>query len=184
MRNDGMARNAATAPTQRLETVRSYATQDCAATRASTPISTTASEATIQVKPRSKSWWSTFAPRLLTLLRMDWEELCAGSRNAETWIELSGGVRRVAVPPLSFGHFPRERGKTWDSATFYQCKRARGFRLQQLGRGIHSFSSPFANDVGFDAVFVDGDADAGAFGQLECAVGEFPSGVGSILQQV
>ena len=25
---------------------------------------------------------------------------------------------------------------------------------------------------------------SGAFGQLECAVGEFPSGVGSILQQV
>ena len=89
------------------------------------------------------------------------------------------------MPPLSFGHFPRERGKTWDSATFYQCKHGRVVSdCNNPGVGFMVFSSPFANDVGFDAVFVDGDAESGAFGQLECAVGEFPSGVGSILQQV
>ena len=43
------------------------------------------------------------------------------------------------MPPLSFGHFPRERGKTWDSATFYQCKHARDFRLQQLVLEIHPY---------------------------------------------
>ena len=127
-------------------------------------MSTTASEATIQVKPRSKSWWSTSVPRLLTLLRIEREECCAGSRNAETWIELSGGVRRVAVPPLSFGHFPRERGKTWDSATFYQCKHARDFRLQQLVLEIHGILLPFPDHIYFDAVFVDGDAESGAIG--------------------
>ena len=37
-------------------------------------------------------------------------------------------------------------------------------------------------DVGFDAVFVDGDAESGTVGQLECAVLELPSGVGCVAE--
>ena len=58
------------------------------------------------------------------------------------------------------------------------------YRMQQIEVGIQRNSLPFADDVGFDAVFVYGYSDAGSFGQMESAVSEGPPGVGCVLEEV
>ena len=59
---------------------------------------------------------------------------------------------------------PASGGKPGILQTFYQCKHARDFRLQQLVLEIHGILLPFLDHIWFDAVFVDGDAESGAIG--------------------
>ncbi len=72
-----------------------------------------------------------------------------------------------------------------DSSAFSRCdlqwKHTHVFRLQQLAIGIHRIPQLFADDVRFDAVFVDGYSDAWSVGEMELTVFELPSGVGCVL---